>query len=369
MKRRFSWVAMAVVLAAGCVFQIPSATYIASTRLISVMTSVTEFGPLYSSRPEHGEPVAEFLPGDVVAFDAVIVGADGLPLPAESISSMWMQCGNSVSCEPLGSTEDIAATSCAELETLGQFNSRSRCLLGTGDGRFEFVAPEFEEEVFDRVIMERTFYGVFAWDGGSAEECWQLRRTLDQEIENCAFIEHRAWYGPEWLGQLHAYEEGLEPSVPIEQIPAAVFAQPANRPPALQQIAVEHGGEVTVIDLQETPPPLPAVAIEPGSEIHVTITYDELLQLQQPIFLDKEVPSSSSDPEAESSYVFVGFVESAYVNLFTTNELHVTTEPFITNMGFDLFIEEQAQAGSSWMIFVLRDLRGGESVVWLEFTH
>ncbi|MCA9687042.1 MAG: hypothetical protein KC457_33050, partial [Myxococcales bacterium] len=292
----------------------------------------------------------------------------GLPLPAESISSMWMQCGDSISCEPLGSTEDIAATSCAELETLGQFNSRSRCLLGTGDGRFEFVAPEFEEEVFDRVIMERTFYGVFAWDGGSAEECWQLRRTLDQEIENCAFIEHRVYYGPEWLVQLHGYDQGLEPDVPIDQIPAAVFGQPANRPPALQEIQVEHDGVVDVFDPREMSS-LPAVATEPGAEIVVTIAFDELLQLQQPIFSAKAVESSNPDPEAEPSYVFVGSVEPVYLNLFTSNALHVLTEPFLTDTTVELFIDDQAKAGSSWALFVLRDFRGGESVVWLEFSH
>ncbi|MCA9702036.1 MAG: hypothetical protein KC431_31225, partial [Myxococcales bacterium] len=356
---------LASVLGLSCVFQVPSPTYIGETRLIAVQTSVAEFGPLYSSRPEHGEPVAEVMPGDIKDPGVLFRGVDGLPLAVDAIDSMWLQCG-ALFCDFVVSGPDLAAYTCADQAAHDNYDGNTGCLLGKGDGHFEFEAPEVVE--LSGIQRNLAVYGVLAWDGMSAETCWQQRRALDQEIENCAFVEHRVYYGPEWLVQLHGYDQGLEPDVPIDQIPAAVFGQPANRPPALQEIQVEHDGVVDVFDPREMSS-LPAVATEPGAEIVVTIAFDELLQLQQPIFSAKAVESSNPDPEAEPSYVFVGSVEPVYLNLFTSNALHVLTEPFLTDTTVELFIDDQAKAGSSWALFVLRDFRGGESVVWLEFTH
>src|SRR5690606_4960597 len=79
----------------ACNFEVPSSSYLTDTKLISVIVEVVELGPLNPGRvgvPSEA-PIAEPMPHDRVAFDAVVVDADGKRLPADELETIWFQCG------------------------------------------------------------------------------------------------------------------------------------------------------------------------------------------------------------------------------------------------------------------------------------
>ena len=56
---------------------------------------VVELGPLKPERvyvPSIA-PVVEFLPGDRVRAQVVVVDSEGLPLADDELDSVWLQCG------------------------------------------------------------------------------------------------------------------------------------------------------------------------------------------------------------------------------------------------------------------------------------
>jgi hypothetical protein len=344
---------MGLLLLAGCNFQIPSPTYISETKLISVKAEVTELGPLNPDRVgvPFDAPIAEAMPGDRLALEAVVVTPDGELLGPGEIESIWFQCGESGCMNP-----DLELFDAPEIDVpCDELDSPTLdlpCRLGRGDARVEFEVSELDEYIVTERVT--SFYGVFAWNGRSAEDCWAARRARNASLDDCAFMQRDVKIGPSWWMLVYAESIGIPSPIPIWQIPAGVYGQPANRVPT-PRIDVRVDGE-----LQGTYPDTTQFTARLGDRIHLDVVYDELEQLTQYYFYARL-------DEASQKYWFDLALEFMVDTPFTTGSIHVVGEESLYVQQRDFVVDEYGEPGSAQLFFVYTDDRYGEGVARLDF--
>ncbi|NVB42140.1 hypothetical protein G6O69_30235 [Pseudenhygromyxa sp. WMMC2535] len=353
----------------GCGFQLPSPNYLSQPLVVAVRAEVLEFGvfPDRSASAEASLPaIVEVMPGDSVELEPVILDVDGLPFDPEGLDSIWFQCGFLSRCV---SGSELAVDLDVPCDTLEDYDGGERCRLGEGDGRFRFEVPEIDAGYRgDTEYMG--LYGVIAWDGQSAQTCWERRVALDEAIEGCAFVEYELHYGPTWLLQIYADALGFDEVVHLEEIPGPALAQEPNRRPALSALSVRVDGEVWDFDAEQLAAasvgPVPA---QPGSSIEIELSFDANLLAQQLIFVAQSVLIEAGEEEEEDvwAYVFEADVESVFAQIYTSVDLHITEVTYLIGSSFEVFIDEGAGPGISRAAIVIFDSRGGEEVLWVEF--
>jgi hypothetical protein len=339
------------LLVCGCEFTIPSPTYIGETKLIAVKGEVTELGLLNPDRVgvPFASPIAEAMPGDRYAFEAVVVHPDGHVLGPGEVESLWFQCGV-FDCGAMGVPLDLPEfdVRCDELDprTLDV-----PCQLGEGDARVEFeVSGLAELIVAERVAV---FYGVIAWEGRSAQDCWAARRAASGEFNGCGFIQRQVKIGPSWWMLAYAEGIGIPSPIPISQIPAPVYLQPANRTPS-PKIDVTVDGE-----RRGSFPETTQFSARLGDSIHLDVAYDELEQATQVYFFARF-------NEETESYWFQAGLEYELDTMFTAGSIHVVgDEMFVAQREF--VVDEYADPGSAQIFVVYTDDRYGEGVARLDF--
>ncbi|MFO7566217.1 MAG: hypothetical protein R6X02_26460 [Enhygromyxa sp.] len=360
MARRLASVVVVALL--GCSnfeFEIPPASHINGTELIMVRHAV-ELGPLYPERAGPSfvgmdeAPIAEALPGDRVRLEAVVVEPDGRPIPAEELDTLWLQCGFSCVRPWLEFSDPLFDVPCSDLS---DFTTRSICLLGSGDGRFEFEAPELGNVWwFDHSNMGANvlLYGVVAWHGRSAADCWASRRSDQAELDNCGFVYHRVPIGPYLPATIHAASVGIDSPVDPDTIPEWALWHPANRVPLPPALSVLTGGRRF-----EGEAPLPPIPIEPGASIDVALAFDPLSQS-----LQRTLKSLSKDNQAWKLVDERLFLQTATSGPLRLLEVH---GPMLNDAAVALEVDPSAAPGSSRLLLIYSDERGAADFVSLEF--
>lgn len=347
----------------ACNFEIPSSSYLVQTRLLGVTVEVIELGPLHPGRvgPPSPAAIAEPLPHDRVAFEALVFDRGGERLPEAEIDTLWFQCGR-FDCGFGLQLPELFERDCEEAggglgpdgQEVGPPTMDSVCRLGRGDGRFEFVVPELGQQMAEFRVAD--YYGVVAWGSRSAASCWAARLAADHDLDNCAFIQRRVKIGPSWWMLLYAESIGLVSPIPPPQIPAPVLVQPANRVPIVSfTVAVD--GQV-----QGSWPAQTQFTAVRDSQIVLRPEFDPATQLFQAYFLGSPVGGSEVE-----SYLFTVAAEIPSHTAYTSGSIHVRESEFPGVPITEFFVDEYAEPGTARIILVYFDDRYGEGVARLDF--
>ncbi len=347
----------------GCNFEVPSSSYLDSTKLITVLIEVAELGPLNPDRvgvPTEA-PIAEAMPSDRLAFEAFVADRNGERVPITELESLWFQCGPFECGEAvINAKSELFDHDCEDLDDEGlSWTMDAVCRLGGGDGRFEFVVPELGQLMVEQRVAQ--YYGVIAWSGRRAEDCWSTRRAGVGSLENCGFIQRTVKIGPSWWMLAYAETIGLESPIPIPQIPAGVYLQPANRVPIVD-FSVTVDGEPRGAWPEQT-----RFRVEPGARIEINAEYDELFQLLQSYFV-----ASSSGDRLEQAFVFEAWAEVPGERPYTSNaivliEFDVSTAETPVPLVWEFAVDDYAEPGLSRILMYYFDDRYGEGVATIEF--
>jgi len=343
---------LAGLVSLACNFQIPEPSYLNRTKLLATRGEVVAFGPLNPDRVGIGTaPVSEAMPGDTFRFEAIVVDSDGHLLPTDEIDSLWFQCGDMQACsyvEDSGEPEP-----CAVDDELGMYTLDSWCELGGGDARFEFEIAALGPGIVSTRVAR--FYGVIAYDGRSAGECWELRKAREELLDGCAFVHRSVRIGPTWWLLAYAETQELESPIPVVQFPAPVYTQLANREPQ-PSISVTIEGE-----LAGSYPEVDSFTVAPGERIVLEASFDLTAQYLQSYFVAREVEDSGSW-WFELSPEFVG------CNIYTSNNLHgvFSASPF-NPLRSVVDVDAYAAPEPSRALLVCVDARYSEVVVALDF--
>jgi hypothetical protein len=362
MRTGLGLAACAVGALVSCGFDLPPPSYVTQTEIAAVRQTV-ELGPLFPSRAgplfayDDEIPIAEALPGDLALLDTIVIDVDGVRLPADEVETLWVQCGISP-CER--SYEGFAAeefgVSCAELASSSEYTTNSYCVLGSGGAQFEFVAPELAEEFFSGSIPSLgrrvNLYGVVAWGGRRAADCWAQRRADRAALDDCEFIEQNITYGPEWALFEHARMIFDYPTPAVPSLDE-LLELPANRIPRAPELSISVDGELVA----EGRPPLSTVAIQPGSEIEIGLTFDVTSQLVQGAFSFVTGGTWEFEPELIHS------------RTLTTNAIRRFGPELVleNDATFHYGVDESASPGVSRVLIGWRDTRRGNDILTVEF--
>jgi hypothetical protein len=345
-------------LLAGCGFDIPPPSYVTITQIAAVREVVVELGPLHPARVgplftyDDEMPIAEVLPGDRVLLDTVVIDVDGVPLTAEAVETLWLQCGADSCAEQAGGL--LAPDLDVPCSALVAYTTDSFCRLGIGTTEFEFMAPELGPEILGIPYM--SFYGIVAWAGRRADDCWIQRIGSKEQLDGCGFIEHSVRVGPKWWMDAYAESIGLPPpSYDPDLLPAALIGEPANRIPRAPELMITIDGELVA----KGRPSLETHTVQPGAEIDIALTFDVTSQLLQGSFrpVDAELMTFTFEPErVRSRTLTTGAIRRL------GEELPVTDDGKF-RYGVDTF----ASPGISRVLIGWRDARGANDILTLEF--
>jgi hypothetical protein len=354
----------AVLVVAGCSLEVPPASYISKTELIMVRHSA-ELGPLYPERAGptftgmEAAPIAEVLPGDRVRLEAVVVDTDGIALPRAELETLWLQCGGSCDWHGLTFANSLYDVPCTELDP---YTTDDYCMLGTGDGRFEFEVPELGPNwvfgVGDDMGAHTAVYGVVAWDGQSVEDCWAARRTDQRELDDCDFIYHNIALGPHYTAIIHAFSIGLG-ELDAEP-PSWLVAQPANRIPLPPAVSVSLDGIIAATGV----PPLPPIQVEPGARIDIALTFDLFSQSLQRT-LSSVDPATYDDWKLEDEILYSRTATSGAIRQTGANVPMVM--PVVGDGSFGYEVDPSATTGSSRVLIIYGDHQKAADFLTLEF--
>jgi hypothetical protein len=372
LARSTGLVAALATSALGCGDALAPASHIETTEILTIRHEV-EIGPLNPERVgpliEGAEkPIAEVLPGDLLRLEAVVVDTAGLQVDVDELETLWLQCGNGPCDDLYGNGIDLHSElfsrRCDQLE---DYTTDEYCLLGTGSGAFEFEVPELGPyalfnlgDSYFEIRPQFRFFGVVAWDGRTAEACWEARRGNLANLDGCGFIFDTLTIGPLWFAIQRAVELGfgnifdLDPAM----FPSFLFSQPANRIPETPDLRVLVDDEQVAIGV----PPFPPIPVGPGAKIEVEFAFDPLTQLFQSTFrpLEYDVPNA---------------FEVARERLST----RTATSGAIVQRGnlgaveddgrFLYEVDAFPQPGISRILIIYRDNREGNDWLSLEFEH
>jgi hypothetical protein len=345
-------------LLGGCGIDIPPPSYVSVTEIAAVRHTVVELGPLHPERVgplfayDDEIPIAEILPGDRLLLDTIVIDVEGLPLAAENIETLWLQCGSGPCVRAAEGIEDAEfEVPCSALWMLGEYTTDSFCRLGTGSAQFEFEVPELGQEVV--LDPHMSFYGVVAWDGRHASDCWAQRRGDKAQLDRCGFIYHAVTVGPVWWLMQYADSIGLYTPYYSSQSPIAGFGQPANRIPRTPELTIFVDGELAA----QGRPPLPAIDVPPGAEIEIRLAFDVSSQLSQGAIVPLDGYSFEFVPEVVLS------------RTMTTGAIRRLGEelPVIGDGHFDYAVDPAPPLGRSRVLIGYSDARGANDILTLEF--
>jgi hypothetical protein len=361
--RQLSLVALglAALGLAACNFDVPSSTYLVETKLLAVLIDVPTLGDLNPDRvgvPSE-VPIAEAMPHDMLAFEAYVVDRSGERIPTEELESLWFQCGP-FQCDAvvIEGPHALFDRDCAELEDAGlPWDMDTVCRIGGGDGRFEFLVPELGQLMAEQRVAQ--YYGVIAWEGRTAEDCWAARRSGTESLDKCGFIQRSVKIGPSWWMLVYAETIGLQSPIPLTAIPAGVYLQPANRVPVATFTVTING------ELRGSWPEQTQFEVAPGDRISIDGQYDEVSQFLQTYFT-----ASSSDPTGQE-FLFQPATELLAEIPFSSNAIvwleYEPTELMPFPLTWDFVVDELADTGTSRILLVYFDDRFGEGVAAFEF--
>jgi hypothetical protein len=363
--RTHKWVAVWLVLGSlGCQAEPRPSSYIEITEIFTIRHEV-EIGPLHPDRvgpliEGYDAPIAEILPGDRLRLEAVVVDTEGRRLPEHELETLWVQCGRGP-CDQwwgvLGLSDWVFDVRCDALEV---YTTDDFCVLGTGSGAFEFEIPELGPYVLYGNPPWLSMFAVVAWDGRSAEDCWDSRRGDLTNLDRCGFIYHDVTIGPIWW--LYGYATQLGFELPYEGdpavFPAAVFTQPANRIPKTPTLQI-------VIDGQEVAagvPPFEPIPVDPGASIEVAFAFDPLSQLFQSSFKPLSYFPSNAFKVVPEQLISRTATSGAIIQ-------RGALEPVIGDGSFSYEVDALTEPGISRVLIGYRDGRGANDLVTLEFEH
>ena len=347
------WIAVGgALLGVGCNFQITAPSYLHQTKLVCVIAEVESVGPLNPDRigMTGASSVAEVMPGDELVFDAVVVDTDGRRLPADQLDSLWFQCGDA-DCygSGLNPADPRYALDCDALDSP---SLDEVCRLGAGEGRVSFTVGELGPDLTDSRVA--TFYGVIAWEGRSAESCWEARKTELAELENCAFVHRPLKVGPSWWMLAYAESIGLNSPIPVEQFPAPVYGQLANRVP-LPIFIVSVDGQVAGSYPQRS-----TFSVARGATIRLDLGYDPLEQQLQSYYVARQLGESDS-------YWFTVAGEVVTDSIYTSKLIHLVGERTYLGAPLEFVVDAYADPVDSRILVVYRDDRFGEGLAEIDF--
>jgi hypothetical protein len=378
--RTTRWAAALVTSALGCGDGLGPASHIETTEILTIRHEVVEMGPLDPARvgpliAGAEKPIADVLPGDRLRLEAIVVDTAGVQVPEDELETLWLQCGGGP-CENFYVTgidlrSPVFSARCDQIDdyTTGDF-----CLLGTGSGKFELEVPEFGPYVLwgdfgaggSETWPQLRMFGVVAWGGRRAEECWEARRGDLANLERCGFIFHTVRIGPVMFAYQRAAELGLQLPFEIDLalVPSALLLQPANRIPETPSLRVLVDDEEVAVGV----PPFSPIPVAPGARIEVEFAFDPLTQLVQSSFL----PKSYSDP---NTFVF----SREHLTSRTSTSGAIVQSGSIDPSGLLNFVEDDgsflyevdafARPGISRVLIVYRDTRMAHDWLSLEFEH
>lgn len=272
------------------------AWHIDHPRVIGLRMEVVEPSPIWPERIGYDiddAAIAEALPGDRVELQALAVDGEGRVQAPEALDALWFQCGvddcriDVPACDSLEWTTDVA------------------CELGRG-GAFAFPFPALGPIGFEERSM--VVLGIIGRDpSADAQRCREiflsstsfspLPSALSGPLPDeptCAAVEAHVLIGPRWVLQFEAAQAGLEPQLPLHQIPYPVLHQPANRAPAPEPpswIDVD-----TQLPLEGSPP-----RVRPGQRIETSGPNWR--------FTDPQLYATAEEVDDTLSFVFTGRFE------------------------------------------------------------
>jgi hypothetical protein len=305
-------------------------------------------------------PIAEAMPYDRLAFEAYVVDRNGERIPTTELDSLWFQCGVFECGESvIDPASELFERDCSDLEDEGlPWNMDAVCRLGRGDGIFDFEVPELAQLMAETRVAQ--YYGVIGWEGRSAQSCWSARRSGDQSLDKCGFIQRSVKIGPSWWMLVYAESIGLFSPLPLPKIPAGVYLQAANRVP-VASFDVTIDGE-----LRGTWPEQTEFEAEPGSKISIGRGYDEVAQFLQTYFVARY-----ADPTIAEDFYFTPLSELLAEVPYSSNaivwlEYEPTPEQPLPPR-WEFVVDEYAASGTSRIILWYFDDRFGEGVATFEF--
>jgi hypothetical protein len=359
---------LGAMLVLGCNSELPPVSHIEVTEIFMVRHEV-ELGPLDPDRvgPQIAGPqmaIAEALPGDRVDFEAVVVDTEGWALPEDEIETLWVQCGSRSCDSPYQAIPFASYVYDVRCDEHPSYDLSSLCLLGAGTGSFEFEVPELSSygllysfELTGKLVGPRVhFYVVVAWNGKSAQACWDARRGDRADLDDCGFIYHDLALGPIWWLFDYAASRGIDPPLDPSTFPEVVLLQPANRIPRPPSLTITVDDQAPVGGI----PPLDPIPVEAGARVGITLTFDALSQLFQSGF--EPISSTVTD-------TFIVVPEPLYSRTATsgaiTSSLADNVPPGLHEFHYE--VDPDAQPGISRVLIGYRDEGGGRDYVGVEF--
>lgn len=206
----------------GVDLEFGAASHIDHTRVLGIHARVVELAPIWPERfgfdPDQAA-ITEALPGDRVRLEPLLIAGDGQVLAVEGFDALWFQCAQWWTCTP-------ELPPCAELD----WTTDVSCELGRGGG-FEFEFPPLGPVALDDGLV--TYMGLVALaEDTDIEDCRRAWIDGSTELRRCTIVISEFGIGPRWPLLYEAAQLGLEIEVPLFEIPAAAFFQPANRAPS-----------------------------------------------------------------------------------------------------------------------------------------
>ena len=202
---------------------------------------------------------------------------------------------------------------------------------------------------------------VLAWDGRRASDCWTERLASNVVLDRCDFVQLSVPIGPTWFWLAHVTNKGLPlPNylsvLEVDQFPASVFTQQANRAPqtVLVDVTANAGGEQSWAVVDGVAGPIP---VNPGDHLRVDVTVDQVLQFGQAQFV----------PLHENLDLFTILPEQISKRFRTTGPIEASYQDVLPQGAWiDVQVDDDAKPGIARVLIAVHDGRGGEQLVRVE---
>ncbi|HVI02747.1 MAG TPA: hypothetical protein VM869_28810 [Enhygromyxa sp.] len=320
------------LLVGGCEYDLDVAAEweITRPRVITFRMELVEPAPIWLERLDSGvddAPIAEALPGDRVRMVPLVVDGESRPQAPESIDAIWFQC-----------TADEHSFDCLSevprCDSLDAWTTDVGCELGRGRG-FEFTIPKLGPLVFEERSMK--LLGIIGrTPDADAERCRAGLVAGTSELSDCTLVEAPVAIGPRWVLQHVAVEVGLEPELPLYEIPYLAMLQPANR--------VQEPGAPVWLDAETG---------EPLAESPPQLRRGQRVKTSGPIWADAQRQPYASLWRS----VLLADFENRGARYFASGPIWLT-EVDVPRLEF--VVDEDARPGMVRVVVVVGDRRGGD---------
>ncbi len=341
---------------ASCTFELVSRFEITEPLLVGVRVRVVELAPIWPSRvgpdPNRVEPIAEPLSGDRVRVEALVVEVDGTLRPTEQIDALWFMCGLEGCTDGSFDLLPELDTPCASLD---DWTLESTCALG-GGGALELEVPPAGDAEIPELVALQLYVVVAREPDVRAEDCLRWRTTRDRQLEGCGFRRHVVSLGPYGPLADQIVQAGGSIEVPLDEIPAAAYLEPASREPVLEQVELTIAGQTTLVPVAGPPIPL-----RRGTSLRLNV--DE--ELVDPSKREVDI----GPRQAEQSYVFVPYPELAYYDFYVTEPLRRLDDPglfALRRTSAQIEVDAEAELGPARIVIIYGDEAGAQTMTWID---